>query len=75
MPWIVYVTGSREMIRMSLIYASTVMTSFDYIVNTNIWKLWFQTNTLEHELDDRADNTVSYACVTNEKNMALQRQI
>ena len=68
-------TGSRETIRMSLIYAGTVMTSFDYIVNTNTWKLWFQTNTLEHELDDRADNTVSSVCVTNEKNMALQRQI
>ena len=37
---------------------------------------WFQANPLEHESDDPADNTVSSdTCVTNGKDMALQRQI
>ena len=36
---------------------------------------WFQTKTREHESDDRAGNTVSSVCVTNGKDMALQRQI
>ena len=35
----------------------------------------FQTNPLEHESHDRADNTVFSVCVINGKDMALQRQI
>ena len=35
---------------------------------------WFQTNPLEHESDDSVDNTISSVCVTNGKDMALQRQ-
>ena len=36
---------------------------------------WFQTNPLEHESDDPAGNSVSFVCVANGKDMALQRQI
>ena len=36
---------------------------------------WFQTNQPEHELDDRAGDAVTSLCVTNEKYIALQRQI
>ena len=34
---------------------------------------WFQTNHLEHESDDRADNRVTSTCVTIEKYMALDQ--
>ena len=34
-----------------------------------------QTNQPEHESDDHAGDTVTSVCVTNEKDMALQRQI
>ena len=36
---------------------------------------WFQTNRLEHESDDRGGNRVPSVCVTNGKDIALQRQI
>ena len=36
---------------------------------------WFQTNRQEHESDDRAGDTVNPVCVTNEKDISLQRQI
>ena len=57
-----------------LIYAGTVMTSFNYITIPTRSN-WFQTNPQEHESDDRADNAVSSVCVTNGKDMALHRQI
>ena len=55
-------------------YAGTGMTSFNYIIIPTRGNL-FQTNPLEHASDDRADNTVSSAFVTNGKDMPLQRQI
>ena len=55
-------------------YAGTVMTSFEHIMIPTRGN-WFQTNPLEHELGDRAGNTLSSVCVTNGKDMALQRQI
>ena len=55
-------------------YAGTIMTSFNYNVNTTTWKL-VPNKPLEHESDDRADKAVSSVCVTNGKDMALQRQI
>ena len=33
---------------------------------------WFQTNPLQHKLDDRAGNIVSFVCVASGKDMALQ---
>ena len=56
------------------IYAGTVRTSFDYIIIPTRGN-WVQTNPLQHESDDWAGNTVSCACVTNGKDMALQCQI
>ena len=50
------------------------MMSFDHLMILTRGN-WFQTNPLEHELDDRAGYTVSSVCVTNGKDMALQRQI
>ena len=51
------------------------MMSFDHVMIPTRGS-WFQTNSLlDHESDDRAGNTVSSACVTNGKDMALQRQI
>ena len=51
------------------------MTSFDYVIIPTRGN-WFQTSPLEHESDDLAGNTVSSVlCVTNEKDIALQRQI
>ena len=58
------------------LYAGTVMTSFDYIANTNTWKLvpnkpsrawigWSHWYTVSS--DDHTDNTVSSVCVTNGK--------
>ena len=35
----------------------------------------FETNQLEHGWDDRACDTVTSVCVTNEKDKALQGQI
>ena len=35
----------------------------------------FQTNQPDHELDDCTGNIVASVCVTNGKNMVLQRQI
>ena len=51
-----------------------MMTSFDHVMIPTRDD-WFQTNPLEHGSDDRAGNTVSSVCVTNGKDMALQRQI
>ena len=56
-----------------LIYACTVNTSFDHVMIPTHGN-WFQTNPLLHESDDRAVNTVSSVCVTNGKDMALQRK-
>ena len=42
------------------------MTSF-YYASTPTCGKWFQTNQPEHELDDHAGDTVTSACVTNEK--------
>ena len=42
-------------------YAGTVVTSFNQVMIPTRGN-WFQTNTLAHESDDRADNTVSF-CV------------
>ena len=50
------------------------MTSFDHVMIPTRGN-WFQTSPLEHESDDRAGNTVFSLCVTNGKDMALQRQI
>ena len=50
------------------------MTSF-YYASTPTRGNWFQTNQLEHESDDRAGDTVTFVCVTIEKDMALQGQI
>ena len=50
------------------------MTSFDHVLISTRGN-WFQTNPLEHELDDRSGNPVFSVCVTNGKDMALQRQI
>ena len=55
-------------------YAGTVMMSFDYVVIPTHGN-WFQTNPLKNESYDRAGNTVSSVCVTNGKDMELQRQI
>ena len=38
------------------------MTSFHHVMISTC-ENWFQTNPLKHELDDRADNTVSSVCV------------
>ena len=54
------------------LYAGIVMMSFDHVLIPTRGN-WFQTNPLEHESDD--GNTVSFVCVTNGKDMALQRQI
>ena len=45
-----------------ILYAGTVMTSFDHVMILTHGN-WFQTNPLEHALDDRAGNTVSSVCV------------
>ena len=50
------------------------MTSFYYASQT-ARENWFQTNQPEHESDDHVGDTVTSVCVTNEKDMALQRQI
>ena len=50
------------------------MTSF-YYASTLTHGNWFQTNQPEHESDDCAGDTVTSVCVTNEKDMALHRQI
>ena len=50
------------------------MTSFNYIIIPTRGN-WFQTNPLEHESDDRAENTVTFVRVTNGKDMALQQGI
>ena len=50
------------------------MTSF-YYASIPTCGNWFQTNQLDHELDDRAGDTVTSVRVTNEKDMALQLQI
>ena len=53
------------------------MTSFYYASILTRGK-WFQTNHPEHESDDCVGDTmdtVTSVCVTNEKDMALQRQI
>ena len=53
------------------------MTSFDCVMIATRGN-WFQTNPLEQESDDRAGNrvsSVSSVCVTNGKDVALQRQI
>ena len=55
-------------------YAGTVMTSFNYIIMPTLGN-WFQTNPLEHELDDCVGITVPSVCVTNGKDMALQQQM
>ena len=55
-------------------YMLVVMTSFDHVMIPTSGN-WFQTNPVEHESDDRAGNTVFSLCVTNGKDMALQRQI
>ena len=39
------------------------MTSIDHVMISTRGN-WYQTNSLEHESDDRADNTVSPVCVT-----------
>ena len=57
-----------------IVYAATVMTSF-YYASTQTRDNWFQTNQPEQESDDRAGDTVTSVCVTNEKDMALQWQI
>ena len=57
-----------------MIYAGTVMTSF-YDAFTSTRRNWFQTNQAEHESDDSASNAVTFVCVTNEKDTALQWQI
>ena len=41
-----------------------MMTSF-YYASTPTRGNWFQTNQPEHELDDRAGDTVTSVCVTN----------
>ena len=56
------------------LYAGTVMTSFYYAFKPTRDNL-FQTNQPEHESDNRAGDMVSSVCVTNEKDMAPQRQI
>ena len=50
------------------------MTSFCY-ASTPTCGNWFQPNQTEHESDDRASDTVTSMCVTNEKDIALQLQI
>ena len=50
------------------------MMSFDHVIIPTRYN-WLQTNPLEHESDDRADNLISSVCVTNDKEMALQRQV
>ena len=50
------------------------MTSFDY-ASIPTRGNWFQTNQPEHELDDRPGDTVTFVCVTNQKDLALQQQI
>ena len=50
------------------------MTSFNHFMIPTCGD-WFQTNPLEHESDDPAGNTISSVCVTNGKDMTLQRQI
>ena len=56
------------------LHTGIVMMSF-YCASTPTRGHWFQTNQLEHESDDPAGNTVTSVCVTNEKDMALKRQI
>ena len=55
-------------------YAGTVMMSFNYIIIPTLGN-WFQTNPLEHELDECIGNTVPSVCVTSGKDMALQGQM
>ena len=50
------------------------MTSF-YYASTPTRGSWFQINQPEHESDACAGDTVISVCVTNEKGIALQRQI
>ena len=52
------------------VYAGTVITSF-YYASTPTRDNCFQTNQPEHESDDRAGDTVTSVCVTNEKDIAL----
>ena len=57
------------------LYAGKVIKSFDCNIIIPKCGNWFQTNPLEHESSDHADSTVSSGCVTNGKDMALQRHI
>ena len=45
-----------------------------YYASTPTRGNWFQTNQPEHESDDRAGDTVTSVCVTNEREIALQLQ-
>ena len=56
------------------VYDGTVMTSF-YYASTPTRGKWFELNQPEHKSDDRAGDTATSLCVTNEKDMALQQQI
>ena len=51
-----------------------MMTSFNY-ASTPKRNSWFQTNQPKYELDDCAGDTITSVSVTNENDMALQRQI
>ena len=46
-----------------------------YHVSTPTPGSWFQINQTEHESYDRTSDRVTSVSVTDEKNMALQRQI
>ena len=50
-------------------YSGTGMTSIGHVlIGTHHNGSWFQTNPLDHELDDLTSYTVSPVCVTNGKN-------
>ena len=47
--------SGQHTIYIHLLYAGTVMMSFNHVMIIPTRGNWFQTNPLEHELDDRAD--------------------
>ena len=62
------------MLQRGVIYAGTVMTLFGHVMISTCGN-WFQTNPLEHEMNDHAGNTIFSVCVASGKDMALHRQI
>ena len=64
-----------SMILPCVLYAGTVITPFNYAITPTRGLASKQTKQRLNRPDHREGTTVTYVCVTNEKDMVLQRQI